>query len=1064
MEEKNKTEEKTTNYNSLFLKYTLLIFIFICFISLNLKTVASADVNYTTGSGVYTNYNWNDTYTNNNFTLSAWVKLKSSGTMPIIYLPFSYKLSVTSNNNLQLTLNNGTSFLSSGTLSLNTWTFIAASYNSTSITLYVGNTNKTSSAYSGGYYRPSNTFQAIIGKDASNYFNGTIDEVRVFNKYLDEDQINLSYSSNLRKYDFGKWLFYKLQTGLTIGSSYFYSFFISDFAGNTNSTQIRTIKGNTAPAVISLSYTPNSTDDLDPNANISITVNVSDTDNNFDTAVLQWKNSTGAYGANNITMNNLTIKSFYTLVNATLPLPSYEDNITFRIIVNDTAGDSSYSNNYTISSFWDCTWTSTSSLEATSGWDENKFIGNLTINNTGDPAYSNNNCTLSFHLTHDLTKGRIFFNNWDLNSFYNYYDTADVLAKASLTIPINATFLDEVKQESLIITSAESRSRSSIPSLNTTATLVSNQIGPYLYQSVTSYPTSVYLTPSNFSLNGYLMNLMGSSTFNENNSAYNTSFYWTLPSGFTNVSGNISVNFTNISDNELHYNNIKVSFLNLASMYPGIETFYLNSYGYNLTGGLIKDANGNLNQSSSVGITFLCYNISDGTCVTSCGYLQDPDCPTPTTGSSTSTGGGGGGGGGASAENVRTSADFQLIRGQQNEVKIVFENKDANVSLKDLTFLVLGNIAKYTDISPKKLESLGPGQQVTITLTITSPTYVELGKQELTITMSGKKENSDFVDSKKVTLEIHELSIEQAQKMLEDSSKLIIQLNNANLSYDYLSQLLNESETAMQTFNLEVIRDNYNEIQKQVKFALDSMEIINQLESLIKTAELKGIDVSESSRLVKLAELSMQRREFEQAYSRAKDAQLTYALEVKGEFGKVSYYLKEYPGEISLGTLFLIMFSFGTYKIDKLRRIKKKISELKNEERILNELIRVVQKECFKDKKMSMSEYETAMKEYNRKLSEVIEELIEMETKKIHVLRFTSKNKLLKIEKQRVIEMIKELQEDYLKKKKLETRTFELKMESFNKKIGEIEEKLATLEAKKAVRGFGISLRIPDEK
>ena len=51
-----------------------------------------------------------------------------------------------------------------------------------------------------------------------------------------------------------------------------------------------------------------------------------------------------------------------------------------------------------------------------------------------------------------------------------------------------------------------------------------------------------------------------------------------------------------------------------------------------------------------------------------------------------------------------------------------------------------------------------------------------------------------------------------------------------------------------------------------------------------------------------------------------------------------------------------------------------------------------------------------------------------------------------------------------MKKKKLETRTFELKMESFNKRIGEIEEKLATLEAKRAMKGFGISLRIPDEK
>jgi len=103
------------------------------------------------------------------------------------------------------------------------------------------------------------------------------------------------------------------------------------------------------------------------------------------------------------------------------------------------------------------------------------------------------------------------------------------------------------------------------------------------------------------------------------------------------------------------------------------------------------------------------------------------------------------------------------------------------------------------------------------------------------------------------------------------------------------------------------------------------------------------------------------------------------------------------------------------------------------------------------------------MKEYNKKLSQTVEELIELETKRVHILGFTSKNKLLITEKNRIIDLIKELQSDYMKKKKLETRTFELKMESFNKKLSEIEEKLATLEAKTASKSWGISLKVPKE-
>lgn len=829
----------------------------------------------------------------------------------------------------------------------------------------------------------------------------------------------------------------------------------SDSSLNSNVSETRFFSIDlTPPSITNISYSPNSTDDVDPSTNITFNASISDSVSDIGLVILQYFNGSSW---NNVTMSNSSLNNYGVI----LPLSSVEANYTFNVWTNDSSGNSNSSSNSFINSSWDCTWINTEDLGQTAGWSENKFIGNLTINNTGDSEHSSG-CELSFRLNYVLAEGRIYFDD----SYFKPSDTYTISPKDSQVISVNATFLTEIKQENEIITINEISSLSSNSSKNTTATILSNQNGPYLYQTITSYPTSVYLTNNNISLQGYLRNLMGSSTINENNTAYNVTFYWTLPSGFTNSSGNLTSNYTNITNNNLNYNNIDAGFSDLASMTSGVKTFYLSSYGYNLSGDLIQDANGNLNLTDSINISFLCYNVSDGVCVTSCGYIQDSDCSAPTTTTTTpsSSGGGGGGGGGTATEVVRTSADFQLIRGEQNEVNIVFENRDKNQSLRDLTFSVSGKIAKYTDIFPKQIFFLDPEQKINVTLTITSPTYIEIGKQELIITMEGKKGASAYTDSKKITLEIHELSVERANEMLEESRKLIGQLNDANLSYSYLDELLNESESAFEVFNLELVRDNYNIIREQVKFALDSIEIINELEYLIKSAEKKGIDVSESSRLVKLSKISIERREFEQAYSRVKDSQLTYALEVKGEFGKLDYYIKEYPGEISLAVFFLIIFSFGTYKIDKLRRIKKKIRELKNEEKILNELIRIVQKECFKDKKMSMEEYETVMKEYNKKLSSVVEGLIEMETKRVHLIHFTSKGKLLRIEKQRIIELIKELQQDYMKKRKLETRTFELKTESFNKRLSEIEEKLATLEAKRATKGLGLSLRIPDVK
>jgi len=60
-------------------------------------------------------------------------------------------------------------------------------------------------------------------------------------------------------------IFNLTQTGLTIGQSYTYQVFVTDFAGNSNSTELRIVKGNSAPTFISISHTPSSTDDIDPN-------------------------------------------------------------------------------------------------------------------------------------------------------------------------------------------------------------------------------------------------------------------------------------------------------------------------------------------------------------------------------------------------------------------------------------------------------------------------------------------------------------------------------------------------------------------------------------------------------------------------------------------------------------------------------------------------------------------------------------------------------------------------------------------------------------------------------
>jgi len=198
--------------------------------------------------------------------------------------------------------------------------------------------------------------------------------------------------------------------------------------------------------------------------------------------------------------------------------------------------------------------------------------------------------------------------------------------------------------------------------------------------------------------------------------------------------------------------------------------------------------------------------------------------------------------------------------------------------------------------------------------------------------------------------------------------------------------------------------------------------------------------------LLSLAILALERNEFERAFERAKEAQVTYALEVKGELGTLRYYVKEYPTEISLSALFLLMFAFVTYKVGRLGLINAKIKRLMEDEKIITELIKVVQSDTFKAKKMSMDEYAQTMSHYERRMAEVIEQIIELETKRAHALKFTSKENQLKVERVRIMQLIKELQKAYLIDKKIETKAYDLKLHSYNRRLGEIDESIATKE------------------
>jgi hypothetical protein len=119
--------------------------------------------------------------------------------------------------------------------------------------------------------------------------------------------------------------------------------------------------------------------------------------------------------------------------------------------------------------------------------------------------------------------------------------------------------------------------------------------------------------------------------------------------------------------------------------------------------------------------------------------------------------------------------------------------------------------------------------------------------------------------------------------------------------------------------------------------------------------------------------------------------------------------------------------------------------------------MRVVQRDCFENNKMSMEEYGEAMYQYENRLSNVIQEKVMTETQIANLMRVGGKKKALNQERDRLTILVKQTQDDYMNRGKLDTRIYENMLKTYAARLSKIEEQLVFIEAQeqiKQVSGF----------
>jgi hypothetical protein len=92
------------------------------------------------------------------------------------------------------------------------------------------------------------------------------------------------------------------------------------------------------------------------------------------------------------------------------------------------------------------------------------------------------------------------------------------------------------------------------------------------------------------------------------------------------------------------------------------------------------------------------------------------------------------------------------------------------------------------------------------------------------------------------------------------------------------------------------------------------------------------------------------------------------------------------------------------------------------------------------------------MLQYEKRLSEAIEDKIKFETKLSNLFKLKGKKKALVQERERLVELVKGVQSDYLNKGKMDYRVYKGMLESYMRRLTEVEEEETFMDAEKALR------------
>ncbi len=785
---------------------------------------------------------------------------------------------------------------------------------------------------------------------------------------------------------------------------------VYDIGGNSNSTVIQfNISDNTSPVLNSINHEPNTNASLDPNIQINITTNITEY-SNLSSITLQYKNSSQQNWQNK--SMNKSWNNCYNYNYSANFTPTTAGTWQYRIFANDSVGNSYTSNITNLSVYYDWTWEhSPADFGVVSGLlGTNISVGNLTIDNTGDEP-------LRFKITSNWEdKNQLFFN--DVAEGYTGL-SFNLDPRSSINVSVNVTSKTTERSDGLNII-INALNTSAAPDDNTTtATIVSYASGPFLLVTIIEYPSSVTQEDTEVNLTVQVQN-------KGNQTATDIWLVWNLPSGWSVNSGSLTNLMENLNIDDIAYNSVIV---NIGSSAP--------------TG------------TKTITATANCSENKTGSDTASVVVIAKPD-----------NGGGGGNGGtpggGYTTEEVTeiviqtilrgektisSIETFELVRGYKDAFPVTVKNIFfEDTILHNVSLNVTGYLAQYLQVSPEMINEIQYNESEQFNVTVISPIYMEKGIYQLTITITGEIIGNfiemDLIDSRLVTLIIHEVSEEEAYTSLAEAIEDIDELESYGFYITKIRRIFEVAQNAFDYHEYEETKDLCDEIETMKENAISADSIIKQIKNSIEDNPLRSL--SETKTILNLAIAAFEREDYHTAFMRANDAMTAFELEIK-EFD-IALFLLAYWWVILGFIIIIAIVGALLYRKMIVASIAQKIINLGYEEDNIQRLIIAAQKKRFKEKTISAEEYNRLISRYRKRISDIKTLRTKLRHKRVRLVKTRDAIKDLERENNEVINSIKELQEDYFNKHKVSKSVYTDQIESYNERLAEIEDERLTLE------------------